>query len=74
MVLRETPGGLPDRRAETFDKSPLSKRARANRTRPAPRSKPDSTNTLERMRILAELGPGFLHDIRNLLAVAQAQQ
>jgi signal transduction histidine kinase len=30
---------------------------------------PESRKTLERMRILAELGPGFLHDIRNLLAV-----
>jgi signal transduction histidine kinase len=69
MVLNDKPGELPDRRTQSFDMSHISNNVRRSRARPAARLPPESRNTLERMRILAELGPGFLHDIRNLLAV-----
>ncbi len=69
-MLNEEPSDPPDRRTQLFDKPHISKKSlRRSRPRPAARPMPDSRSTLERMRILAELGPGFLHDIRNLLAV-----
>src|SRR6185437_8515324 len=69
MVLNEKPSDSPNRRPQPFDQSLMSAAIRRGRTRTASRATPDSRNAQERMRILAELGPGFLHDIRNLLAI-----
>jgi len=68
-VLNEKPSDPPNRRPQPFDQPLMSAATRRSRARTASRGTPDSRNAQERMRILAELGPGFLHDIRNLLAI-----